>query len=95
MEQLIINAISGAIGGGASGATVKQFDLGTIGNIIAGLVGGGLLGQIVTALWPQLAAALQSGNFDIGSIITQVASGGVGGIILQLVAGYIKNSLMK
>lgn len=95
MEQLIINAISGAVGGGASGATIKQFDMGTIGNVIAGLIGGGVLGQIFSAIWPQLSTALQSGNFDIGSIATQIASGGVGGIVLQIVAGYIKNSVMK
>ena len=95
MEQLIINAISGAVGGGASGATLKQFDMGTIGNVIAGLIGGGVLGQIFSAIWPQLSAALQSGNFDIGSIATQVVSGGVGGIVLQIIAGYVKNSVMK
>jgi hypothetical protein len=95
MEQLIINAISGAIGGGASGATVKQFDIGAVGNIIAGLVGGGVLGRIVTMIWPTLAPAIQSGGFDMGSIATQVASGGIGGIVLQLVVGFIKNSMMK
>jgi len=95
MEQLIINAISGAIGGGASGAVVKQFDMGAVGNIIAGLIGGGALGQIFSLIWPQVSAALQSGNFDLGSIAAQVASGGVGGIVLQLIAGYIKNTLIK
>lgn len=95
MEQLIINAISGAIGGGASGAAVKQFDMGPIGNIIAGLIGGGALGQIFAMIWPQLSQALQSGNFDLGSIATQVITGGAGGIVLQLIAGFVKNSLLK
>jgi uncharacterized membrane protein YeaQ/YmgE (transglycosylase-associated protein family) len=53
MEQLLINLITGALGGAAVGKSSPTFDLGTIGNIIAGLVGGGVLGQIVTLLLPR------------------------------------------
>jgi hypothetical protein len=48
MEQILINLISGALGGVAAGKSSPTFDLGMIGNIIAGVVGGGVLGQIVT-----------------------------------------------
>jgi uncharacterized membrane protein YeaQ/YmgE (transglycosylase-associated protein family) len=95
MEQILINLVAGALGGAASGKALPQFDIGTIGNIIAGLVGGGVLGQIVTAVWPSVAAALQSGNFDLGSIASQVIAGGAGGAILQIIVGVIKNSMGK
>ena len=37
---LIANLVGGGIGGGLSGASLKEKSLGTIGNIIAGIVGG-------------------------------------------------------
>ena len=39
---LIIQLISGAVGGNIAGAAMKQYNLGTIGNSIAGLIGGGV-----------------------------------------------------
>ena len=91
MEQLIINLIAGAVGGNATGAAAKQFDLGTLGNTIAGLVGGGVLGQLITMVWPTLSTALQGGNFDVGAIIGQIVGGGVGGAVLTAIVGAIKN----
>jgi hypothetical protein len=91
MEQLLINLITGALGGVAVGKSSPTFDLGTIGNIIAGLVGGGVLGQIVTLLLPSVVAAAESGNLSIGGIISQVIAGGAGGAILTAIIGAIKN----
>ena len=39
MEQLIIQLISGAVGGNVAGAAMKEKSLGTIGNSLAGIVG--------------------------------------------------------
>jgi len=91
MEQILINLVAGALGGNAAGKASPTFDLGTIGNTIAGLVGGGVFGQIITMAWPTVAASIQSGNFDVGSIITQVVGGGAGGAILTAIVGAIKN----
>jgi hypothetical protein len=91
MEQLLINLVAGAIGGNAAGKASPTFDLGTLGNTIAGLVGGGVLGQIITLVWPSVVASLQSGNFSVGSIVTQAIGGGAGGAILTAIAGAIKN----
>jgi uncharacterized membrane protein YeaQ/YmgE (transglycosylase-associated protein family) len=52
VEQILINLITGALGGVGAGKASPTFDLGTIGNIISGLVGGGVLGQIVTLALP-------------------------------------------
>ncbi|MDQ8727694.1 hypothetical protein [Bradyrhizobium sp. LHD-71] len=91
MENILINLITGALGGAGAGKASPSFDLGTIGNLIAGAVGGGVLGQIVTALMPAVTAAAQSGNLSIGNIITHVIAGGAGGAILTAIAGAIKN----
>ena len=64
MEQILINLITGALGGVATGKSSPTFDLGTVGNIISGLVGGGVLGQIVTLALPSVVAA---GGADRGS----------------------------
>jgi hypothetical protein len=91
MEQILINLIAGALGGVGAGKASPNFDLGTVGNILAGLVGGGVLGQIVTLLLSSVVAAAQSGNLSIGGIISQAVAGGAGGAILTALIGAIKN----
>jgi hypothetical protein len=91
MEQLLINLVAGAAGGGAAGKASPNFDLGMVGNLVAGAVGGGILGQVVTLIWPAVSASLASGTFSVGSIITNLISGGVGGAILTALVGYFKN----
>lgn len=93
MEQLIIQLISGVVGGNAAGAVMKQRSLGTLGNSIAGLVGGGLGGQLLGMVTGGMAAG--GGGMDIGSIISQVAGGGIGGGILMVVVSLIKGAMNK
>src|SRR5262249_44871322 len=91
MEQILINLVTGALGGVAVGKSSPTFDLGMIGNIISGLIGGGVLGQVVTLLLPAITAAAQSGNLSVEGIISQVIAGGAGGAILTAIIGAIKN----
>jgi uncharacterized membrane protein YeaQ/YmgE (transglycosylase-associated protein family) len=91
MEQVLINLISGALGGVAAGKSSPTFDLGMVGNVISGLVGGGLVGQIVTLLLPSVMAAAQSGNFSVSGVVSQVVAGGAGGAILTAIIGAVKN----
>ncbi|SLM49069.1 conserved protein of unknown function [Nitrospira japonica] len=87
---LIINLISGAVGGNAAGAAMPDKSLGTLGNSLAGLLGGGVGGAIIEALAP----ALSQGG-DLGSIIGNIAGGGVGGGLLMIVASLVKNAFAK
>ena len=71
MEQLIISLISGAVGGNAAGAVLKDKSLGTLGNSIAGILGGGIGGQVLGMLGA--GGTGTGGGLDLGAIIGQVA----------------------
>ena len=94
MENLlpiIVQLVSGAIGGNIAGAAMKDKSLGTIGNSIAGIVGGGLGGQLLNVL----GVAVTTGGVDAGSIAGSAGSGGVGGAVLLLVIAIIRKVLNK
>jgi hypothetical protein len=93
MEQILINLITGALGGVGVGKASPNFNLGTIGNIISGLVGGGVLGQIVTLALPSVVTAAATGHLSVGGIISQVIAGGAGGAILTAIIGAVKNKV--
>ena len=93
MIALIIQLLSGALGGNAAGAVLKNFNLGTLGNSIAGIVGGGIGGTILSSLLG--TAAAPDAGLDIGSILSNVAGGGVGGAVLLVIVGVIKGMLGK
>lgn len=89
--NLIIQLISGIVGGNAAGSVLKDKSLGVLGNSLAGLVGGGIGGQILQAL----LGISSSGGLDIGSIISQIAGGGVGGGVLMVIIGMIRQAMQK
>jgi len=88
---LLIQLVSGAVGGNAAGAAMKKASLGTIGNSIAGILGGGIGGQLLG----MLGAAPATTGMDMNSIVESVAGGGVGGGVLIALVGIIKNMLAK
>jgi uncharacterized membrane protein YeaQ/YmgE (transglycosylase-associated protein family) len=90
ITSLLIEAVSGAVGGNVAGAAMKENSLGTVGNSIAGLVGGGLGGTILQAV---MGTAATGGSLDLQSILTNVAGGGVGGAILMAIIGIIKSKM--
>jgi len=88
MEQLlpiILQLVAGAVGGNVGGAAMKDTSLGGVGNTIAGAVGGVGAGSL---LGPLIGMAA-NGGFSAGNL----AVSGVGGIILQIIAGLIKSRM--
>ena len=77
ITSLIIQLISGAVGGNAANSA-KDTGLGPLGNTIAGALGGGVGGQILNAVLGLGGTAAASG-LDIGTIISAFATGGVSG----------------
>ena len=90
---LIIELVSGAVGGNIAGSLLKNLSLGPVGNSIAGIVGGGIGEQLLGMIVPALQSAAAGGGFDVGSVIGQVAGGGVGGAIVMIVVGLIKQMM--
>lgn len=91
MEALLIQLISGAVGGNLAGKAVPKFDLGMLWNSVAGVIGGGLGAQIIGAIVP----GLLSGGLSVNGIISSIASGGVGGAVLLMLVGVVRGMMNK
>ena len=91
--NLIVQLIAGAIGGNAAGASMKNVDLGTLGNTIAGALGGAGGGTLLTALLPILQGA--AGNVDVGALLGQAVGGGVAGAVVTAIVGLLKNMMAR
>ena len=91
LVPLIIQLVSGALGGNAAGALLKKLSLGTALNSLLGILGGGLGGQLLKLL----GLATAGGGTDIGGIIGSIAAGGVGGGALMGIVGAIKKAISK
>ena len=87
---LIVQLVSGAVGGNLAGRLLKQYDLGTLGNSVAGILGGGVGGQLLSILVPALGAAAAGGGLNLSAILGQVVGGGIGGSVLLVVVGIIR-----
>jgi uncharacterized membrane protein YeaQ/YmgE (transglycosylase-associated protein family) len=94
LTTLIIQLISGALGGNVAGSLFKNLSLGTLGNSLAGIVGGGLGGQVLGSLL-NLPPAAGAAGLDPMAILTQLASGGVGGGVLMAVIGLLRSMMSK
>jgi uncharacterized membrane protein YeaQ/YmgE (transglycosylase-associated protein family) len=92
ITSLLVQLVSGAVGGNAAGAFMKNLSLGTVGNSIVGILGGGIGGQLLGMLG---LGGGGGGAMDAGSIVSSVAGGGVGGAVLLAIIGFIKKSMGK
>jgi hypothetical protein len=88
---LIISLVSGAVGGNAAGAAMKDKSLGTAGISGSGILGGGIGGAILQAL----GLGGEGGTLDIAAILPNIASGGVGGGVLLTISSAVKGMMAK
>ncbi len=90
--ELIISLLGGAVGGNLAGGLLKNMSLGTLWNSVVGILGGGLGSQLLGMLG---VMATSGGGMDVGSIISNVLSSGVGGGVLLAIVGLVKNAMKK
>lgn len=90
---LIVNLVSGGVGGNLSAAAMKDKSLGAIGNTVAGAIGG-VAGAYIT----QAVGILQNlglADMTVGSVATEAGAAAIGGAILTAVIGFIKSKMSK
>ncbi|PCI58106.1 MAG: hypothetical protein COB34_05640 [Methylophilaceae bacterium] len=92
---LIVQLVSGAVGGNVAGSLMKKSSLGTALNSVVGILGGAAGGQLLGMLGMGGAAAAGAGGIDIATIVSQVAGGGIGGGVLLALVGLVKNAMAK
>ena len=91
---LLIQLVGGAAGGNIAGSLLKNSSLGGVGNTVAGGIGGLLGGNILNSALGVTKVAAASG-LDIGTIISQTAGSGVGGGVLMVLVGLLKQIFQK
>lgn len=91
---LLIQLVAGAAGGNIAGSLLRRMSLGAIGNTIAGMVGGGVGNVLLNGvLGPGQIAALAL--LDLGAVIGEVAAAGVGGGVMMVLVGLLRQALSK
>jgi hypothetical protein len=94
ISSILLQLVSGVIGGNVAGAAMKKNSLGTVGNSIAGILGGGLGGQILAALGKgDVAGALATPGLE--AMVSNIAGGGVGGAVLIAIIGALRSAMAK
>jgi uncharacterized membrane protein YeaQ/YmgE (transglycosylase-associated protein family) len=84
--EWLISLVTGAVGGNLAGTIFKNLSLGPLGNTITGVLGGGL----GTAILNAVTGSASAGG---GSVVGNIASSGVGSVVLMLIVGFIKSKM--
>ncbi len=85
ITTLLIQLVSGAVGGNVAGMGLKKYSLGTLGNSIAGILGGVIGAQILGTLIASTAEG----------ILDDVDSGTIGDAVLMIIVRVIKQMMGK
>lgn len=92
MEQIIAQIVGGALGGTAGGKAMSGSSMGGIGNLLAGGIGGLAGGQALSGL-TGLGSAAAGGGLDIGALAANAVGGGVSGLVVQVIVGFVLKKL--
>jgi hypothetical protein len=92
MMDLIVQVISGALGGTAAGSVLKDLSLGKPGDAVTGAIGGGIVGQILNSV---LGGGGEVAGMDVASVVKDIVGGGVGGAVVMAIIGMLRNAMMK
>lgn len=91
VTELLIAIIAGAAGGNVASNLFRRYSLGMAGNTVTGVIGGVLGSKILSGLTGQAA----TDGITIGLVILHLIGGGVGGALLQVIAGAVKGAMGK
>jgi hypothetical protein len=88
---LVIQFISGAVGGGIAGSLIKKAAMELLPKILAGGIGGIGGATILSSILGGDASSLM----DVGSLINNIGGGLIGGGVLSTIAGTVLGSMKK
>jgi hypothetical protein len=88
--NLLVQLLSGAVGGNVAGGFTRDGGLGPPANTLAGVVGGGIGGQVLSALLGLASARTTAGGLDLAGFVSQLLAGGVSGGILTAIINMIR-----
>jgi hypothetical protein len=88
--NLLIQLLSGAVGGNVAGSLSERGGMGAPGNTLAGALGGGIGGQILAALLGLASARTAGGGLDIPGFVSQLLAGGLSGGVLTAILNMIR-----
>lgn len=83
---IIVQIVTGVIGGEAVGAAVKQAAMGHVGKILSGAIGGLGGGAILAGL---------GGDGALGGLLGDAVGGVVGGGVLTAIVGAVMGAMKK
>jgi hypothetical protein len=86
---IIIQAISGMAGGGIMGQVIKTAGAAMLPKLIAGALGGVGGGAVLGGTLSSMLGHDPAAGMDLGGILGQVISGGLGGGVLSTIAGMV------
>jgi hypothetical protein len=96
---IIVQVITGIIGGQAVGAALKQTALGQLPKILGGAIGGvggaAILGSLLGGTVDPAAAAAAAGGLGSALNIPNIVGGAGGGAILTGIIGAVMNAMKK
>lgn len=90
---MLVNAVSGGVGGNVSGVALKDKSLGAIGNTVAGVVGGVAGSYILQAVGVLSSAGLA--DMSVASMGTEAGVSAVCGAVLTAIVGFVKTKMAK
>ncbi len=88
LVTLLVQLISGAIGGNIAAGILKKLSLGPVGNSIVGILGGGIGGVVLHALGVGAGTGVNA-----GTVIGSMAAGGIGGGALLAIVGAVRSTI--
>jgi hypothetical protein len=98
MVTLLLQMLSGAVGGNTIASQLKTTDLGSLGNTLAGLIGGGLGSQILGGFLGLGATGLggaETGGPDLANILGHFATAAFGGGLMTLAMSWVTRAVAR
>jgi hypothetical protein len=86
---LLVQLVGGGTGASVAASLFKTLNLGTIGNLLAGMIGGFLGGNVVNSALG-ISKAVGAAGVDPGVLVSQFAGCGVGGGLMMILVGMVR-----